>query len=176
MYRLEPELLEGQSVSVAAEHPDAHTLDAHTLDAHTGGRSPSITNAPQTAAADQQVHDRELGRWLGVILKSGVWLSSAVVVMGGVLYVMQHGMEPANYHQFRGEPARLRSPLGVITAVRSGQPRGVIQLGLLILIATPIVRVAVSWLVFMKRRDIVYSVVTGLVLIGLVYSLLMAYL
>ncbi|HEY9648936.1 MAG TPA: DUF1634 domain-containing protein [Chroococcidiopsis sp.] len=166
MYRLEPEHLEGQSVSVAAE------VAAEHLEAHTSG----IADALQTAAADQQAHDREFGRWLGVILKSGVWLASLVVLTGGVLYVMQHGMEPVNYHHFRGEPARLRSPVGVITAVRAGQPRGVIQLGLLILIATPIVRVAVSWLVFMKRRDIVYSVVTGLVLIGLMYSLLMAYL
>ena len=65
--------------------------------------------------------------------------------------------------------------MGVIEAVSSGSSRGIIQLGLLLLIATPIVRVAISLLAFLWRRDFTYVAIALFVLLGLLYSLLGAY-
>ena len=52
-----------------------------------------------------------------------------------------------------------------------GRPRGLIQFGLLLLIATPVARVAFSVFGFTQERDWVYVVITLIVLALLVYSL-----
>ncbi|RCJ24614.1 hypothetical protein A6S26_18955 [Nostoc sp. ATCC 43529] len=53
--------------------------------------------------------------------------------------------------------------------------RGIIQLGLLLLIATPILRVVISLLAFLIKREFIYVIVTLLVLASLTYSLIGAY-
>ena len=110
------------------------------------------------------------------LLRFGVLLATAVVLLGGLLYLIRHAPEAINYQFFRGEPPDFRSPKEVVTAVLSGRRRGIIQLGLLLLIATPVARVALSLLVFAQQRDFTYVVVTIMVLAGLIYSLLGAYL
>lgn len=112
---------------------------------------------------------------LSNLLRYGVFLASAVVLVGGILYLIRHGAEPVDYKYFLGEPDRFRSPMGVIEAASSGSSRGIIQLGLLLLIATPIVRVAISLLAFLWRRDFTYMAIASFVLLGLLYSLLGAY-
>lgn len=119
--------------------------------------------------------DRQLEKLIGNLLKYGVIIASAIVLLGGVLYLIRHGSEPADYHIFRGQPAEFRSPAGVVTAILSGSRRGIIQFGLLVLIATPIARVAISLLTFLRHRDFTYVIVTLCVLAGLIYSLIGAY-
>jgi uncharacterized membrane protein len=55
--------------------------------------------------------------------------------------------------------------------VLSFRGRGIIQLGLLLLIATPIARVALSVVAFAIQRDRLYVVATLIVLAVLMYSL-----
>jgi uncharacterized membrane protein len=119
--------------------------------------------------------DRIIEQFISNLLKYGVLLASTVVFVGGVLYLMRHGAEPADYQFFHGEPAQFCSPLGVVQAVLSGDPRGIIQLGTLLLIATPVARVAFSLLVFLWQRDLIYVFVTSFVLAGLIYGLVGAY-
>ena len=119
--------------------------------------------------------EQQLEYWLSNILKSGVLISSTIVLIGGILYLIRHGAEPANYHIFQGEPALFRSPAGVVTSIFSGYRRGIIQLGILVLIATPILRVAFSVLAFIRQRDFNYIILTLLVLSGLIYSFIGAY-
>lgn len=112
---------------------------------------------------------------LSNLLKYGVLIASSVVLLGGILYLIHHGSEPATYQVFHGEPSEFRSPSGVIHAVLSGSRRGIIQLGLLLLIATPILRVVISLIAFILQREFIYIVVTLLVLASLTYSLIGAY-
>ncbi|MFB2646929.1 DUF1634 domain-containing protein [Raphidiopsis sp. BLCC-F218] len=63
-----------------------------------------------------------------------------------------------------------------MTSIFAGSGRGIIQLGLLILISVPILRVVISFLVFMFRRKFTYVVITLLVLGTVSYSLMSAYL
>jgi uncharacterized membrane protein len=112
---------------------------------------------------------------LSNLLKYGVLLASAVVLLGGILYLINHGSEPADYHIFHGTPSEFRSPAGVLHAVLSGSRRGIIQLGLLLLIATPILRVIISLLTFLYKREFIYVLITSLVLASLTYSLIGAY-
>lgn len=155
---------EAKSLSIALEHPPELVVDL----------SISCQDYPQQRL-NQRSPDYRLGLILSNLLKYGVWTATAMVLLGGILYLIRHGMEPVNYHSFRGEPAMFRSPAGVIDAVFLGYRRGIVQLGLLFLIATPILRVLVSFIFFIKQRDIPYIVITGLVMSGLLYSLLGAY-
>src|SRR5271157_2686353 len=108
---------------------------------------------------------------LGNLLRTGVLISAAVVLWGGSIYLFRHAHEPANYRVFLGEPSEFRTIRGVIQSVINGRGRGLIQLGLLLLIATPIARVAFSVVGFTIERDRMYVGFTLIVLAILLYSL-----
>lgn len=135
----------------------------------------SNKNIPCSRAIETAAISESLDAPISKLLRYGVLLASAVVLIGGVLYLLRHGAEPANYQFFRGEPSVFCSPAGVMEAVLSGSYRGIIQLGLLLLVATPIVRVIFSLLAFVRQRDFTYIVVTLIVLSGLISSLIGAY-
>lgn len=108
---------------------------------------------------------------IGNLLRAGVILAAAVVLGGGVLYVAKYGHQKPQYEMFRGEPSDLRDVSQIVGAAISLHSRGLIQLGLLILIATPVARVAFSVIAFAAERDWLYVVVTLIVLAVLLYSL-----
>ena len=120
----------------------------------------------------QPRRDPRLEIILGNLLRTGVLLSAAVVLAGACVYLVRHAHEPANYRVFRGEPSDYRTIPGVIRSVMNGRGRGLIQLGLLLLIATPIARVAFSIAGFAIERDRLYVAFTLIVLAILLYSLL----
>ena len=118
----------------------------------------------------QPWRDRRIEIILGNLLSTGVLLSAAVVLCGAFIYLARHGHEPADYRVFRGEPSEFRSIAGVIQSAINGRGGGLIQLGLLLLIATPIARVSFSVVGFAIERDRLYVVFTLIVLAILLYS------
>jgi uncharacterized membrane protein len=115
--------------------------------------------------------DEDVDRVLGRVLQIGVVLSAAIVLCGAIIYLSKRvGMAP-DYRVFRGEPADLRSVPGVLADVRARSGRGLIQLGLLVLIATPIARVVFSVIGFIRQRDWLYVGITVIVLVLLTFSL-----
>jgi uncharacterized membrane protein len=85
--------------------------------------------------------------------------------------LIRYGAALPDYGVFRGEPANLCTVSGIVPEALSFHPRGIIQLGLLLLIATPVARVAFSVLAFAWQRDRTYVIVTLIVLVILLYSL-----
>jgi uncharacterized membrane protein len=118
------------------------------------------------AWSDQQVEEI-----VGNLLRVGVILAAVVVLSGGILYLFRYGHTLPDYQVFRGEPADLRSVSGIMSAALSLRRRGVIQLGLLLLIATPVARVAFSVVAFALEHDRTYVIVTLIVLAILLYSI-----
>ncbi len=116
-------------------------------------------------------NDDRLERIIGALLQAGVVLSGALVVVGGIIYLVRHGSELPHYRTFAGEPSDLRTISGIVANALSIHGRGIIQLGLLFLIATPVVRVAFSAVAFALERDWLYVTVTSMVLAVLVFSL-----
>ena len=115
--------------------------------------------------------DRQAEQLVGRILQIGVLVSALVVSAGGVLYLTQHGHEPAGHHEFRGEPGLCN--LGEIGGEAFHlHARGVIQFGILLLILTPISRVAFTAVVFLAQRDYKFVAITIFVLAILLFSLL----
>ena len=120
----------------------------------------------------QPWRDRRIEIILGNLLRAGVLIAAAVVLWGASIYLFRHAHETADYRVFRGEPSEYRTIPGVIQSVINGRGRGWIQLGLLLLIATPIARVAFSVAGFAIERDRMYVAFTLIVLAVLLYSLL----
>ena len=116
--------------------------------------------------------DQRIENILGNLLRAGVLLSALVVSIGGVIYLSRYGHSPVDFRVFRGEPADLRDVRGIIGDTVALQGRGIIQLGLLLLIATPVARVAFSIFGFAQERDRMYVVFTVIVFSILLYSLL----
>jgi uncharacterized membrane protein len=109
---------------------------------------------------------------IGNLLRSGVVLSALIVLFGAVIYLVRHGHSPTEYRVFRGEPSDLRSVRGILRDALALRGRGIIQLGLLFLIATPVARVAFSIFGFAEEHDRMYAVVASIVLLVLAYSLI----
>lgn len=122
---------------------------------------------PKSNWTDQRIEDI-----VGNLLRTGVFLSALVVLAGGIIYLMRHGQSPVDFRVFRGEPADLRSLHGIIRSTFQLHSRGIIQFGLLLLIATPVARVALSIFGFAKERDRTYVLLTFIVFLILSYSLL----
>lgn len=108
---------------------------------------------------------------LGSLLRIGVMFAAAIVLLGASIYLFRHAHEPASYRIFQGEPSDFRTIPGIFHAVKNGRGRGWIQLGLLVLIATPIARVVFSVAGFILERDRLYVAFTLIVLAVLLYSL-----
>jgi uncharacterized membrane protein len=115
--------------------------------------------------------DERLETVVGTFLRAGVTVSAAVVALGGILYLFQHSFDPVHYSVFIGEPANLRTVSGILRGVFSLDAPSIIQFGLLLLIATPVTRVALSAIVFALQGDRTYIVITLIVLAILLYSL-----
>jgi uncharacterized membrane protein len=76
----------------------------------------------------------------------------------------------------RAEPEELRNPGGILQECTALNGRGLIMLGLLILLATPVARVIFSTAAFALQRDYLYIAFTLIVLAVLMYSLFSGYL
>jgi uncharacterized membrane protein len=103
------------------------------------------------------------------MLRAGVSLAAVVVFIGGCLYMWQaHGVVP-DYRHFHGipGPADQIPPLLVAHHLES---RSIIRLGILLLIATPIMRVAYCVYSFAAQKDKIYVVISSIVLTVLLYS------
>jgi uncharacterized membrane protein len=117
--------------------------------------------------------DDRVAQWVGNVLRSGVILSALVTLFGAVLLLRQQGAAPADYHVFGGAHAGLRSITSVVGGAIRLESKAVVQLGVILLLATPVVRVLLSLVAFVLQRDRLYTVITALVLVILLYSLLL---
>ncbi len=119
----------------------------------------------------QEWLDQRIELVIAQLLRAGVLLAAFVVIAGAVLYLAPHPQARVDYRTFRGEPRELRTVDGVVHNAFSGNAMGIMQLGLLLLIATPITRVGFSVVAFAMEGDRMYVAFTLLVLSILLYSL-----
>jgi uncharacterized membrane protein len=108
------------------------------------------------------------------LLLVGVSTAALLVLAGGILFLVRHGHETPQFGEFHGEPAELRTLGGLFRAVWNLEARAVIQLGLGLLIATPVARVVFSLFAFIRQRDGMYVVITSIVLVVLLLGLFSA--
>ena len=129
----------------------------------------SSADRAKEAESDAEVRMELL---IGRLLQAGVLLAAVVVLVGGVMLLIQFGSATAAFSAFHGEPEQLRSLGGIIRAAVAADSRGIVQLGLVLLIITPLARVALTLIAFVVQRDRIFIAVTSLVLAILLYGLL----
>jgi uncharacterized membrane protein len=116
-------------------------------------------------------NDEQMRIIMGSLLRIGVVSSAIIVLLGGILFFIQHPGETFDYNIFRGEPARLKQIHTILKETMELKSRAVIQSGILLLIATPLARVLFSLLGFVIEKDWVYVSITLIVLTILALSL-----
>ncbi len=117
------------------------------------------------------MNDQRIEIIVANLLRAGVLLAATVVLIGGIGYLGHHGQEVPEYRVFHGAAAKYRSIGPMAAAAAQMDWRAVIQLGLMILIATPVARVGFSLVAFGAERDRTYVVITAIVLAILIYGL-----
>jgi uncharacterized membrane protein len=115
--------------------------------------------------------DEKIENLVGNLLRAGVLSAAVIVLIGAAVFLARNGFSTPDYKVFHGEASELRSVPGIVAEARAFRGRGIIQLGLLVLIATPIARVAFSAIAFALQKDRLYVFITCLVLAILVFSL-----
>jgi uncharacterized membrane protein len=118
------------------------------------------------------IDDQRIEVMIGNLLRAGVLIAAAVVIVGAAIYLARYAMQPADFHVFRGEAAALRTLSAIVGGALHLHGKSIIQLGLVLLIVTPVARVAFSAVAFAIERDYLYVVLTLVVLAVLLYSLL----
>lgn len=116
------------------------------------------------------VTDERIEQFLGNLLRTGVITAALVVLAGGVFYLTQHGDQKPDLRVFHGEEPELRSVTGIVRDALTLDSKGIIQFGLLLLVATPIARVIFSVIGFTLERDFRYVTITLVVLTVLLWS------
>ena len=116
--------------------------------------------------------DKRVETIVGNLLRAGVLLSAVVVLAGGIMYLIHYGGGVPDYRVFRGEPEDLRGLTGIVHDTLSLRRRGLIQFGLLLLIATPVARVVLAVAVFALQKDVTYVIISLIVLGTLLFSLI----
>lgn len=115
--------------------------------------------------------DRQVDVILSRLLRIGLLLSAALVAAGAAVFLVRHGGETAAYGVFRQGPRAYREVGGILRETAGFRGRGLIMAGLVLLIATPVARVAFSVLAFLRQHDRVFVAVTLTVLAILLVSI-----
>ena len=127
---------------------------------------PPVAPEPASRWSDHQVE-----QIVGRLLQLGVLIATVVVLIGAAMLLATHGGDVASFRVFRGEASTLRSVSAAVRGAFSLDPRGMVQLGLVLLIATPVARVALTLGAFVLQRDRLYVLLTTVVLVLLLFGL-----
>ena len=119
--------------------------------------------------------DDRLEQMIGSLLRAGVMVSAILVLGGGVWWLAEAGRAAPAFGQFHGEPEELRHAGRLVASLAHPRASLIIQLGLLLLIATPVARVALALVAFALEGDRTYVVITVVVLAVLIYSLVLPF-
>ena len=132
--------------------------------------APAKDEAPP--AEDPRVRQVEL--LISLLLRVGVLTSLAIVILGMLISFVRHEDKVGSTEVYTNLTSTTAAFPHTVPAVLRGvahlRGRSIIMLGLLLLIGTPVMRVAISVFLFVYERDRTYVVVTTVVLTLLLLS------
>jgi uncharacterized membrane protein len=136
--------------------------------------APPRVREKRQAAAEQPAagpHPMEIG--ISAVLRTGVLLAGAIILVGIVLFVARggSGTGPHGLRALLGRDAASVHPGSVLRGVAAGNAVAIIQLGVFVLILTPVARVAMTVVLFAAQRDWIFVAITVAVFLMLVLGL-----
>ena len=123
-------------------------------------------------AGKKEFKDTDIQGIIGWVLRAGVFISMLVVFIGGVIYLSRHSSEHIDYHEFKGVPDFVHTLPGILHGILNGRGRAIIQAGIILLIATPILRIVFSAIGFIIEKDYLYVGISLLVLLIIITAML----
>jgi uncharacterized membrane protein len=129
-------------------------------------------DSPSPLPAESRWSDEHVEQFIGRLLQIGVLVAAVVTIAGAILLLARHGRTIADYRVFRGASPELRSPGAIVRGALALNGRAITQLGLVLLILTPVARVALTLWAFVRQHDRLYVLVTSIVLALLLYGLI----
>lgn len=115
---------------------------------------------------------KALNTLIGMALKIGVLVSFTLILTGGIAYLIGHGQHSGNFATFKDYTLPMKD---MLTGAIAFQPKPLIQLGIVILIGTPIMRVIFSAFSFALEKDYLYTTLTIIVLLIITLSMVTGY-
>lgn len=119
----------------------------------------------------KHITDKDIQSLVGNLLRAGVYISMAIVVLGGIIYLSEHGGEKIDYSEFSFNKVSLKTVESIFANVLTFRGAAVIQFGLLMLIFTPIARVLMAVVTFFLEKDYLYVLIGIIVLAIIMVSL-----
>jgi uncharacterized membrane protein len=116
--------------------------------------------------------DHQVDQVIGRLLQVGVVIATVVVVAGAIGLLSAAGGQVMDHRVFVGAAPALRGLGSIAHGAIAGDAASITQLGLVLLIATPIARVALTLVAFLIQRDRLYVALTAVVLVLLLWGLL----
>jgi uncharacterized membrane protein len=113
--------------------------------------------------------DKDVEVVLGNLLRWGVIISSFVVLIGGIIYIVRHGEASPDYKTFHGLLQPYHNLSNIFNGINDLKGQAIIQLGVILLIATPIARVVFSIIGFIRERDFLYIFI-ALIVLGIIIT------
>lgn len=120
-----------------------------------------------------KIKDTDIQSLIGHVLRWGTIISIGIVFFGGIFFIYRHGHSMPDYKTFKGIPIFLQQPGALVAAAMNFKGQAIIQLGVILLIATPILRVVFSTIGFVLEKDYLYVVISLLVLL-IIFSSMMS--
>jgi uncharacterized membrane protein len=114
--------------------------------------------------------DKDVQLVLGTLLRVGVIVSTAVVFLGGIVFMIQHHHQLVSYKTFVPEE-KFDSVAAILSGLKRFDGLAIIQFGVLLLIFTPIARVVFSIFSFLMEKDYMYVLIGIIVLCVIITSL-----
>jgi uncharacterized membrane protein len=118
------------------------------------------------------MQDDDLEYAMGNLLRLGVEISSVIVFIGGIIFLYKHGTHLPEYHIFKGNVSMFNSLPKIFIGLKSFKGQAIIQLGIIVLRLTPIARIIFSFIGFLFEKDLLYMLLTSIVLAIISFSLL----
>jgi uncharacterized membrane protein len=116
--------------------------------------------------------DKDIQLLLSHVLRAGTIVSISVVFIGGIFFIYRHGQSISDYHKWNGVPNFIRTPSSVFHGIWALKGQAMIQFGIVLLIATPILRVIFSAVGFVLEKDYLYLGISLLVLCIIFFSMM----
>lgn len=109
-----------------------------------------------------------IGRFMAI----SVYLSAAILLFGAILLFMQKGTQIVNYATYHSEPVVLDSMVNIFYRALHFSATSVIELGIILLVAAQIMRVALTTWLFVRLKDYWFVIFSAVILVLLLSSII----
>jgi len=120
----------------------------------------------------KQFKDTDMQLLLGRVLRAGTIISVSIVFIGGIIYLYRHGQSVADYSVWNGVPVFIQHAGSLVNGAFDFRGQAIIQIGIILLVATPIMRVIFSTIGFVLEKDYIYTGISILVLLIILASMI----